>query len=687
MTFFKPQIAPGVVKDESELTAEGVWTDADKVRFRTVAKQGLPQIIGGWEKAGNDTVSGKARAIHVWEDLDNNRLVAIGTHKKLYVWTSSYLWDVTPVRASATLTDKIDTTDTDATVTIDHTSHGVDDGARVYLHNGTAVGGLTLGGSGSLSASPFTTISGSKFVIVSQTAHGISTGEFVTFASATTTNGIDAAKFNTTHRVYVLNANNYMIHVDTAATASGTGGGTPTFTWLQGFDATYVDADTFTVEASSAATSTASSGGGTITYKYEINPGRERAALTAGYSTGTYSSGYYSLASSETDLRARVWHFSNYGEELIANYGKSVLYRWQNVLSQQAAAIAATDAPAQSLSHMVTPERFLVALGTEDAATSTFDAMRVAWASQEAGYTTNDWTAASTNTAGDFRLAEGGRIVRGLPMPGASLVWTDTALYGLQYLQDTTYIFRPQLLGTGCGLIGPNAVARTGDNGAVFWLSSSRRFMVWQGGAPTVVPCSVREYLFDNLAPVQEDLIFAGTNDRFNEVWWFYPTRADNECAAYVAYNYREGHWTIGTFNITCWADRGVLQYPVAVWHDDSYLRLHEKGTSADGGAFSGHVESGYIDAGDGDRLMRVQKFIPDMKDLVGGVDVTLTAKIWPQGDETSTSFGTLGTATTQLDARITGRQIKLKLASNSAPTSWRCGSIGFDVIETAAKR
>ena len=682
-------INPGVIKDNSALLSEGRWVDADKIRFRNVSGRSHPEVVGGFEDLTAQTFLGKARGIHAWERLDGAKPIVLATNVAVYVYHEAYLWNITPVRASGTVSNALDTTDTDATVTVNHTSHGVTDGSYVYLRNASTVGGVDLGASGTLSANSIRTSEGSKTLIVTETAHGLSSHDRVTFASATAVGGVAAGNINTTHTIVVLDADTFSITQATAATSDATGGGTPTWTGLKARAATYVDANSFTVEADSAATSTVSGGGGTLTYEYALNSGRETTTAQAGYSTGTYGSGYYSLPSSESDLRARVWTVNNFGEDMVANYRNSVLYRWQGVPSQKMTALdtsAVSDAPQENLSHMVTPERFLMALGTEDAATSTFDPMRCAFAKIEGGFTSNDWTPASTNSAGGFRLAEGSKIIGGVPMPFVSLVWTDTALYQLQYFPDVDVVYRPTLIGTGCGLIGPNAFARGGDSGQVFWLSSSREFMMWQGGVPLTIQCPVRDFFFDNLADSQEDLIYAGVNEKFNEVWWFYPDRDNNENARYVVFNYSELHWTIGTFDITAWQTRGVDEFPVAC-HADGTLKAHEKGDSDNGSAFSAYIESAPMDLQEGDNILCIRRYIPDLANFAGGLKLTLKHRMWPQGDETTEEVGTIGASTTKLDFRVTARQIAVRFDWTSNPTRGRLGRLAFDVVPTGARR
>ena len=683
---FSPKLRPGVVKDNSELSTEGSYTDADKVRFRVVNGDGLPQVIGGQELATQDTISGKGRAMHAWEDNEGQKLVGIGTHKKLYVYHDARIWDITPSRASGEYTARFATTGGSTSISVTHTTHGVTEGDAVYLQATSTVGGLSIGASGTLGSNLLETIENTRFLIVNHTAHGLTSGEYATLASATAVGGVGTGDINKTHRAYRLTDNAYMIHVNTTATSSASAGGTPTYKYLFQYPVdTITDANTFVFTSRSAAGATATAQGGISQYYYDINIGREFGATQAGYGTGTYSSGYYSRSSTQSDLRARVWQLSNYGQEMISNYWKSPLFRWQNNLSQNAAAITATDAPQESHSHVMTPERFLVALGTEDQPTSTYDPLLVAWAKQEGGFTNGDWTPAATNTAGDFKLSEGSRIVRGLTMPFVNLIWTDTAAYQMRYLRDTNFVFGFDLIGRGCGLIGPNAVARIGDTGAVYWLSSSRKFFAWSGGAPQEIQCPVREYFFDRLANVQEDLIYAAVNGRWNEVWWFYPGDS-NECDSYLIYNYKENHWSIGSFPISAWVDRGVLQFPLTA-HTDGAVYLQERGDSDGGDAITWSVETGYIDIGDGENTMMVRRVLPDFADLVGGSTITMTGKIWPHGDEHEVEFGTVGADTKYLASRIKARQIKIKYTGSSAPASGRLGRMTFDVQQSGEKR
>ena len=186
--------------------------------------------------------------------------------------------------------------------------------------------------------------------------------------------------------------------------------------------------------------------------------------------------------------------------------------------------------------------------------------------------------------------------------------------------------------------------------------------------------------MLDDLAPVQEDLIYCGTNTRFNEVFWFYPDAATNECAKYVCWNYVENHWTTGTWDISSWHDRGALAYPMAAHADDGTVQFQEKGATDNGAAWNAWVRSAYIDAGDGDKLSFLGGIVPEMHDQQGPVDLTIYSKLWPQGTETTTSGGTIAANTLKLDTRVTARQLAFRLEGNSAPSKWRLGRLVGDV-------
>jgi hypothetical protein len=691
MPLVKLPFLPGINKDDSELLNEGGWSDGNWVRFRANSKKGHPELVGGYQAASLDSFRGICRGLLTYENLDNEKIAIIGTNTSLWALRDGTLQNITPEASADSFgTDPLSTTDGDATVEVTLTAHGMNDGTYAYISGLTATGGVTIGGgSGNFAASPFQTLEGSKRVIVTLAAHGMATGDFCTISGVTgTLNGVAASEFNKRHSVYVLGTDNFQIDVVTEATATGSGGGgTPAYALYYGYPVTVVDANTFSVEASSAATSTATGGGASGLYVLEINIGLVNTIARSGYGTGQYGTGFYGYGISQDPFFARIWSMQSFGEIAVVAIRGGAIYQWQNNFSDRATILSVP--PQQVGSVLVTPERFTFALGSSDVgASSNFDPLRIRWSRISGLNTTGDWTPGATSSAGFFDpLGEGTRIIGGISMPFVSLIWTDTAVYQIRYQgQAPSNIWSLELLGTGCGLIGPNAVARIGNNSGVMWLSSSRQWWQWApGNVPQEVTCPVRDFFFDNLEFLQEYKVYAGTNGQFNEVWFWYP-HDSLECNRYVSYDYRLGVWSIGQLGRTAWADRGVQANPIATG-TDGRVYTHEKGLNADGSQLVGFIESSYSDIQDGENQIFINRVLPDIKEQRGPVNMTLTARDYPNGSEVSTGALLSSASTEQVDMQLLGRSVKVKYEWNSAPAAGRIGDMRFDIRPTGIRR
>jgi hypothetical protein len=417
---------------------------------------------------------------------------------------------------------------------------------------------------------------------------------------------------------------------------------------------------------------------------YDISPvglavGNESSGGGLGYGTGGYGEGVYGGAST-AEFRPRTWSMSNWGEYLIANPRRGGVYQWAGVTATPAAIIAT--APAEVGSIFVTAERILVCCGCTEYGGSVYDPMSVQWSDQE-DLTT--WAPTASNQAGFFNLSHGGRIVRGIPSRKTNLIWTDSALFSMTYLGDPTLVYGFELLGQGCGLIGSNAAVE--KDGSAFWLSNNGEFYSFTGGAAQQISCPVKRYVMDNLDYVQAEKVYATLNGGNNEVWWFYPDARDgNECSRYVVYNYIEQLWSVGTWNRTAWIDSGALQNPLSA-STDGYLYYQERGTSADGGPITAYAESAPLDLADGEQLLSVMRAVPDVEDMIGGMTLTLLAKMWPAGAETEHGPFTILPSTEKIDIRLKARQVAIRLDSSSAPSFWRLGAMKLDLRETGSKR
>ncbi len=417
---------------------------------------------------------------------------------------------------------------------------------------------------------------------------------------------------------------------------------------------------------------------------HDITPTGLSSGLTdglggLGFGTGGYSQGGYGQ-SSITEFRPRVWSFANFGEDLIAAVRDGAVYRWDLSAGTGAKAAPLPGAPARVGSVLVS-NRIVVALGASEESGGTFNPLLVRWSDTE---NAEDWQPREDNLAGEQALDHGSRIVRALRGRGENLVWTDTALFRMTFTPDTAQVWDFDLIGQECGLIGQNAAVVA--NGTAYWMGQGQ-FFILTGGSPQPIDCPVRRAVFAHLAPGQEDKVFAGVNQQFNEVWWWYPDIRDgNECSRAVVYNYGENHWTLTALGRTGWVDQGPVLAPVAVDAGGTVF-FHERGSSADGGPKSARLTSGWFDIGEGNTLISVTGFVPDIADQRGAISLTVHGRPYPNGAEITSGPFTVTPATQKIDLRLTARQIRIDLASEAAPSFWRLGALRLDTQDTRTIR
>ena len=306
----------------------------------------------------------------------------------------------------------------------------------------------------------------------------------------------------------------------------------------------------------------------------------------------------------------------------------------------------------------------------------------------------NTFAPTATNTAGGQRLADGNTIVSAIRSRGQILIWTDTALHGMQYL-GPPYTFGFQQLGVGCGLIGPHASADV--NGVAYWMSKDAFFVF--DGTVKKLPCTVQDYVFDDINQVESEKVHVGVNTQFNEVTWWYPTAASNYIDRFVTYNYLENVWSVGTMPRTAWVDLGTFSKPMATSYDPagteatlttingltagrSRLFNQEDGKNGDGSAITSYVKSGYFDIGDGDAILYMRRFIPDFKNQEGNLTVHLLLRPYPQASAVPSSLDpyVITPTTEKVDTRARGRQISLRIESTAVDTNWRFGTMRVDI-------
>lgn len=406
-----------------------------------------------------------------------------------------------------------------------------------------------------------------------------------------------------------------------------------------------------------------------------LAPGSIVAGAGGGFGLGLYGTGAYGQSAAGS-LFQRIWSLDAWGDYLLASPRGGTLYLWTG--SGLAAAVAG--APAVMESFFVDDNRYVVALGATEQGTGQRNPMTVRWSDQD-DYTA--WTAGATNKAGEQQLTHGGRIVGGRA-GSPSLIWTDTALYQMRLL-DADLVFGFPRVAVGCGLIGAQAAALR--DGRAFWMSTSRQFFGYAGGAPEPLVCPIADEVFDNLVVDQADQIVAGVNSRFNEVWWFYPDARDGglENTRYCAFNWVDRTWTKGQLARTAWLDAGVFSGPIAA-APDGMVYDHETGASADGAALGEWIESGAIDVGDGDVLMRIDALYPDLRNLVGVAQASVKFRDAPAAVERTVGPFSISPATQRIAFQSQGRHARIRIAGASAPSFWRLGEPRWDVKPTGMR-
>jgi len=514
----------------------------------------------------------------------------------------------------------------------------------------------------STGACTFTTTNGSTTVVVNDAAHGAVEGDFVTFSAV-----------------------------------SGNPGGIPNADLTNEFEIQAVLSNsTYTILSPTQATSTAAAAGA-ATATYQINVGSDISFVDFGWGTGTWGLSTWGTprpASASLSLLARVWQFDNYGQVLILQEVNGGIYEWNPSSGLGTRATAISGAPTKSSFALIsTPDRHLVCFGTETTIGSpnTQDPMFVRFSSQE---NINNFVATATNTAGGQRLTDGNEIISALRSRGQILIWTDTSLHGQQYL-GPPYTFGFQQLGANCGIIGPHASADV--NGVSYWMSKDAFFVF--DGTVKKIPCTVQDYVFEDLNIAQATSVNVGINTQFNEVTWFYPSLSSDYINRFVTYNYMENVWSVGSMARTAWTDIGTFDKPLATEYDPldteatistiygltagrSHLYNQEDGVDANGEAIDAYVYSGYFDIGDGDQMVLMQKFIPDFKRQEGNITVALRLRPYPQATAVPSSLDPyVITPTTQfVSTRARGRQIQLRIESDELGSFWRFGTMRVDI-------
>ena len=610
MPLQKVLLKAGVNREGTRYTNEGGWYDGDKIRFR----QGTPEKIGGWTRISASTYLGTARSLHNWVNLSGANYIGVGTHLKFYIEQGGGYNDVTPLRATVSLTN------------------------------------------------PFTTTSGSTTVLVTDANGGFIDEDFVTFSNASAVGGVT---IDGEFQIDIVTPTTYNITIDSAASSNATGGGT-------------------------------------VSAAYQVNVGTAFATPITGWGAGSWGSATWGIGQSSVNP-VRIWNQSNFGEDLIFGPSGGRLYLWDSgtstSLSTRAVELSslsgASDVPVvQNLLLVSDISRFVFCFGTNAIGTSTVDPTLIRWSDQEDAV---NWTPSATNQAGSLRLSRGTKIVSASQARQEVLVFTDSSLYSLQYV-GAPAVWAASLVGENISIAGQKSVAYA--NGIAYWMGTDKFYKY--DGRSQPLKCDVRKYVFNDFNTQQYEQVFSGTNESFHEVWWFYCSTNSNNIDRYVIYNYMENIWYYGTLARTAWLDSGLRDNPLAATYNNNLVN-HEDGINdnetATETAITAFVESADFDLDDGHKFALINRVIPDISfdgSTANSPVVTMTLKPLANsgaGITSPASTGGVNNATVtrsasspvevytdQIDIRVRGRQMSMRVESSAVGVTWQFGSPRLDM-------
>jgi len=584
-------------------------------------RKGYPEKFGGWTKNTANTFLGTCRALHPWVALEGTKYLGLGTTFKYYIEEGSNFNDVTPIRTT------------------------------------TAAGDVT-----------FAATDGSSTITVSDTAHGAVKNDFVTFSDAVSLGGnITADVLNQEYQIVSVTTDTYTI------TAKDTNG------------------DTVTANSSDTG-----NGGSSTVGTYQINVGLDVYIPGTGWGLNGWGEGTFGSATALSVVnQLRLWTHDHFGENLIMNVRGGGIYQWTENNGTNTRAVdmsgisGANLVPTVGL-QVITSEkdRHLIVLGADPlndagtARTGTVDPMLIAFSDQEDNL---QFEPLITNTAGSLRLSSGSSIIGAVKSRQEILVWTDTALYSMQFV-GPPFTFAVNLVNEGTGLVGPKAAVTAPS--AIYWMGYNN-FYSYNGSVQTI-PCNVHNYVFNDINLVQSFKINAFTIADKNEVGWFYCSSSSDEIDRYVIYNYMENLWTYGQLSRTAWLDAGIENFPRAV--NGGYLYQQEIGFDADGSPMTNvFIESSDFDIGEGDQFTFIRRIIPDFKFIEnennGSINIVVKTRNFPGDSLTTNSTNEISETTQQAYVRGRARQMVLRFESNDDADNdgnlgigWRLGATRIDI-------
>jgi len=576
-------------------------------------RQGRPENLRGYVKRVTTPFDGTARDIITWSDNDAYKFASFGTEKKLYEYNNDENIDITPIKEVSVGTNVL------AIVTIDGTNNG------------------------------FYTVATETTIIVSVSSHGAATGDFVTFTSSTSIGGnqdLSGRTFN----VSVINSNRF--HFETTVAAESTQNRV-----------------------------------GTATLKYLLPTGTNIAITNLGYGADVYNAGAsvtgvrawnQPASASNIITRNTQWSLDTFGEDIIACRRGSRIFKWDTTIeSTPDRAVIISASPSVNNYILVSPnDRHVVAFGSTEFGTGTFNPMLVRWSDQN-NY--NNFTPSVSSTSGENILTDGTEIVGAVRSRNAVNIWTDNSIW-LMTFTGPPFVFSFQQGGTNCGLIGPHAAVDF--DGVSIWMGKDN-FYAFDGQVRNL-DCTVRRYIFENFNRNAEDKVYAGINSEFKEIIWLYCSSEATEPDKYVIYNPLEKTWSFGTTTYTTYDDKDVFGNTITT-DVSSYLIDNEPPQifTANGQPQASFIESAAFDIEDGNEMMFMDRLIPDFTLNNGNLKFSIIAQNFPVNDAVTKGPFTITPATKKVDLRARGRQASILVSSEgTGGTEWRYGSLRLSLQE-----
>ena len=637
MPLQKLEFRPGLNREGTDYANEGGWYDGDKIRFRS----GFPEKIGGWSRLSNDFFLGVARSLWNWIDFDGSNYLGVGTSKKYYIEKGGAYSDVTP-----------------------------------FIHISTTVGAA---------AGPFTATTGSSVITIVDSGYTPNVGDYIVISGAVSLGGnITAAVLNQEYQ-----------------------------------EVTEVSGTTFTIIARSpttglpvlASAGDTGHGGAVVTISYEVPVGLDVFTFGTGWGAGPYSRGTwgsaFTTATGGIAQQLRLWSNDNFGQDLVIAPRGGAIYYWTDAGGVGTRAVALSTLSGSAYTPVATNQvitsaiqQFVIAFGANSYVsgnpTTPFNPMLIRWSDQ---LDPLQWVPDITNQSGEFALTNGSFIMGARATRQEILVWTDSALYSMQYL-GAPYVWGFNIMMDNISVMSPNSMITV--NNVTYWMGTDKFYMY--SGRVETLPCALRQYIYDDINLDQSFQVFAGSNEGFNEIWWFYVSSEStaNTIDKYVIYNYVDRVWYYGTMARTAWLDSGIRQFPMAADYNNRIL-YHESSVDDNAGitsvAINAYVQSSDFDIQDGHNFGFVWRILPDVNfngSTANGPTVTMTVKPrqnsgtpYGQADSPSVVSGdnfitqhtyNIQEFTGQVYTRLRGRQLSFRIESTGLGVAWQLGMPRIDI-------